>query len=124
MRLINKILRYKFTEEEKQSLIRAWIVNGCWWKWGFNFTDFLQDNVKYLPNFIKDNKFIEDVSEICIEHDFDYHSKIWFYLANYYFARWIYYLTNWTTFWHRVILSIVIFFLLNKYWKKYYKGSN
>ena len=120
MRLINKILRYNFTETQKKEMLKSWIVNWCWGKWWFRFDDFIQDNIKYFPNFIKSNNFINDVYELCIEHDYDFSNNKWFYKSNYYFARWIFKLTGWTTIMHRLMLSLIIFLLLCKYWKKYY----
>ncbi len=123
MRTINKILRYNFSQKKIQEMIRDWIVNGCWGKWWFDFWKFIEDNIRYFPEFLQEklSDFKDDLFLFCVEHDYDFHYKIGFYIANFYFARWIFYLTNWTTFWKRLSLSLIVFILLNRHWKKYYK---
>lgn len=124
MKTINKILRYNFSQEKIQELIREWIVNGCWGKGWFNFSDFFSDILKYFPSFQIWKNFIEDLFLLCVEHDYDYYNQIWFHLANFYFARWIFQLLNWTSLPVRIFTFIIILYFLTTKWKKYYKNKN
>lgn len=123
-RTIKKIQKYNLTGFQIQKLKEAEIINGCWWKWWVNFSDIIEANLNSFKNFDR-NKLSAlwgDIELLCHEHDLDYFFKKWFTSSNFTFALWVFKLIkNWTKLWERITLFLVIFFLLQKYWKKYYK---
>ena len=124
MRTINKIQKYNLTGFQIQKLKEAEIINGCWWKWWVNFSDIIQANLNSFKNFDRNkvSALWKDIELLCHEHDLDYFTKKWFTSSNFVFALWVFKLIkNWTKLWERITLFLVIFFLLQKYWKKYYK---
>lgn len=124
MRTIEKIQKYNLTGFQIQKLKEAEIINGCWWKWWVNFSDIIESNLNSFKNFDKNkvSALWKDIELLCHEHDLDYFTKKWFTSSNFVFALWVFKLIkNWTKLWERITLFLVIFFLLQKYWKKYYK---
>ena len=124
MRTIEKIQKYNLTGFQIQKLKEAEIINGCWWKWWVNFSDIIQANLNSFKNFDRNkvSALWKDIELLCHEHDLDYFFKKWFTSSNFTFALWVFKLIkNWTKLWERITLFLVIFFLLQKYWKKYYK---
>lgn len=123
MRTIEKIQKYNLTRFQIQKLKEAEIINGCWWKWWVNFSDIIQANLNSFKNFDRNkvSALWKDIELLCHEHDLDYFFKKWFTSSNFTFALWVFKLIkNWTKLWERITLFLVIFFLLQKYWKKYY----
>ena len=100
--------------------IRAW-CNGCWGKWGFNFTKFMA----HLPYFDskKWNKLLNDLTLICNMHDIWYYEWGWFvdYIkANYKFAKNVFLLIHWTNLLVRVFILIILFVWTTLFWFKYF----
>lgn len=123
MRTITKILDYDLSSYEKEALLSCWIANGCGWKGGTNFDKILKDNIKYFPWYDpkKANRLLQDLKEICIEHDVDFRFKKGFYSSNYIFAKKIFkLLKKWVSFRRRFWLTLLVFILLCKYWRKFY----
>ena len=124
MRTIEKILKYNFSEKEIEEMKNVWIINGCGWKWWVDFSEIIEIFFEKFENF-KNEKNLElwsDIEKLCFEHDYDFY--IWknFKKSNFDFAFWVFRLIkSWTNFLERFLIFVIIFFLLNKYWKKYYK---
>lgn len=122
-RTIDKILlAKKLTSSQKQYYFEKWIINWCGWKDWFSF-DSLMDNIKSFKWFDleKLQALKDDIREICYIHDLDFYEKNWFYKSNFLFAYRLARLLTFTWFFERLLIFIVAFLLLNKYWKKYYK---
>lgn len=122
IRTIEKIKRY--SDSEVETGYRQWIINGCWGKWWINFSKIIKNNLEDLKNYKKEKYFelFDDIERLCAEHDLDYHYKKWFRKSNFIFALNLFRLIkSWTSFLERLMIFFVIYFLLNKYWKKYYK---
>ena len=121
MRTIEKIKRYSDFEIELG--YRRWIINGCWGKWWINFSKIIKNNLEDFKNYKKEkySELFEDIERLCAEHDLDYHKQKWFRKSNFIFAFNLFRLIrSWTSFLERLMIFFVIYFLLNKYWKKYY----
>lgn len=125
LRTIDTILRYKFTPEQIETYLDEEIINWCWGKWGFNFSKTLEDNIELFDSFDKwkAKELFEDIKALCYEHDYDFF--VWwgyfkFYLANFYFARWLFKLTHWASFVNRISIFMIAFVLLSRYGKKYF----
>lgn len=124
IRRIDTILQYHLTDKQIDWFIKLWIINWCWGKWWVNFSDIIQANLNSFKNFNKNklSALWRDIELLCHEHDLDYFFKKWFTSSNFTFALWVFKLIkNWAKLWERITLFLVIFFLLQKYWKKYYK---
>ena len=123
-RTIEKIQKYNLSDFQIQKLKEAEIINGCGWKWWVNFSYIIEANLNSFKNFDRNkvSALWKDIELLCHEHDLDYFTKKWFTSSNFVFALWVFKLIkNWTKLWERITLFLVIFFLLQKYWKKYYK---
>jgi hypothetical protein len=122
MRTIDKILKlHNSNLVELDVLERDWHINWCGWEW-INIDDFLREGIHKLKEYDKDlsDKLYEDIRIICLLHDRNYFLKKWFYYSNFLMARDIFLLLNWTSFFDRLFISIWLFFILNKFWKKFY----
>ena len=124
MKKIWKIKRY--SDFEIEAAIEIGICNWCGWQGWFNFSDFIE-KIKSFENFDK-NEFEnlkKDLRRLCNEHDLDYFLQKWFYKSNLIFAFQVTRLIkSWTTFWEKIIVLFTLTFVLNKFWKKYYKKAN
>lgn len=116
----------KLTSNHIRLLKEAWIVNGCWWKGGWNFDKIIYDSILLLPNFNKEkaDKLFEDIQKICCSHDIAFFLQLWFTTSNYKMAKDIFHLLHWTHFWQRLSIWIIVFILLQKHWKVYYYQNN
>ena len=120
---IRGILTYKFTPFEESALMECEIANWCWWKWWVDFDEIIARNISYIPKYDpnKKKKFFQDLKRICIEHDVDFRLKLWFVKSNYRFAKKIFLLMkSWTTLKERFVIALICFFLLCRFWKKFY----
>lgn len=122
LRTIEKISRYS------DDTIREWkekgYINWCGWKWWVNFSDIIELLFKNFEKFAweKIQNLWADIERLCAEHDLDYEYKKWFYLSNYIFAKWVKNLIkSWTSTSERFVIFLIIFFLLNRFWKNFYK---
>ncbi|ATU04920.1 hypothetical protein BKN14_00480 [Candidatus Gracilibacteria bacterium HOT-871] len=123
-RTIEKILKYNFSEKQIEEMKKSGIINGCGGKGGVNFSDIIEANLNSFKNFEKAklSALWNDIELLCHEHDLDYFFKKGFTYSNFVFALGVFRLIkNWTKLWERITLFLVIFFLLQKYGKKYYK---
>jgi len=124
---IKNILKYNFNREERRKLFNLWLTNWCGWKWGFNFSEILKNNIKLLKNFSEFNNLARDINMICIEHDIEFiilRKRIfWFYKANFNFAKKLFLLLHWWDLFWRVSIFLITFFLLCKYWKPYFEKT-
>ena len=123
MRTIKKILSYNLTIIEKEALLEARIINGCWGKGSFNFDKVLKDNIKLFPGYnqLKLSALLSDLKEICFEHDLDYRLSRGFIRSNFKMSVKVFKLfRRWVSFKRRFSLALVIFIILSKYWKKFY----
>ena len=122
-RTIEKILKYNFSEKQIEEMKKSWIINGCGWKGWVDFSEIIKIFFEKFENF-KNEKNLElwsDIEKLCFEHDYDFY--IWknFKKSNFDFAFWVFRLIkSWTNFLERFLIFVIIFFLLNKYWKIYY----
>lgn len=122
IRKIEKIKRYSDSEVEEG--YRKWIINWCWGKWWVNFSKIIKNNLKDLKNYDKEkySELFDDIERLCAEHDLDYYKQKWFRKSNFIFAfNVVRLIGSWTSLLERITIFLVIYFLLNKYWKKYYK---
>ena len=122
MRTIERILKELWTtEKEIRIKCKEIWCNGCWWKGGFNYTEYLRS----LPYFQKEKeqRLLEDITLLCNYHDLLY-SKWWklkdFIRANYIFVSSIITLLHWTNILWRLFIFIVIFIWMTIWWRKYF----
>lgn len=121
---IDKLKRYSDDEVFKGKNKK--IINWCWGSGGVNFSQIIRYFLKNFESFDKKyyHKLFSDIERLCDEHDLDFYYKKWFKKSNFIFAFWVFKLIkSWTKFSERFVIFIVIFYLLNKYWKKYYEKS-
>lgn len=121
---IEKLKRYSDDEIFKGKNKK--IINWCWGSGGVNFSQIIRYFLKNFERFDKKyyHKLFADIERLCDEHDLDFYHKKWFKKSNFIFAFWVFKLIkSWTKFSERFVIFIVIFYLLNKYWKKYYEKS-
>lgn len=136
METIKQILSYNLTPEEKESCLASGMINGCGADKGFSFDSFIKNNIQFLPNkdHTKENinplydpekrkKLLQDLREICYEHDLDYRFQRWFYKSNIVMARKVYKLFHWLPFKYRFTVCSILLWGLNKYGKIPYKLS-
>lgn len=125
MKTIEKILHlHKTNYIELESLELNGYINGCWWKDWFNFDRYIKDILHSFKWFNKDKaeSLYKDLRTICLCHDRAFHYKKGFYLSNYWMARDVFMISHKiTNIWNRFWLSLWLFILLCKFWKKYYK---
>lgn len=123
MRKIEKILKYNFSKKTIEEYKKSWIINGCGWKGWVDFSKIIEIFFEKFEKY-NDGKIIqlwEDIEQLCFEHDYDFYIQKWFKKSNFDFAFWVFKLIkSWTSFLERFVIFIIIYFLLNKYWKKYY----
>lgn len=129
MKTIETILEYKLSSEEISNLLNCWIMNGCGGKWWQNFDKILKDNLALIKWFDikKQNLLFYDIRLICYEHDIDFRFKKWFFLSNFKFAKKVYKLLifakkKWVNKKQAFSIALIIFILLNRYWKKFYNS--
>lgn len=118
---------YNLTELEIQKLTECWIINWCGGKWWVNFDKILRDNLEIIPWFNKNNTLFEKIRLICYSHDIWFRFKRWFYLSNFIFSYDLYKLLRsskkqWITRKQAFIIWSIVFVLLNRYWKEFYKN--
>lgn len=120
MRTIESILEYNLSEHEKTCLYQCWIINGVWGE-GQNIETVLLANIELLPwyDIDKAKQLLDDLREIATEHDIQFKFKMWFYKANFKFAKKLFHLLHWSGY-KRFAISLLAFILLNKYGKPYY----
>ena len=121
MRTINKILPYTLTNNQVFYLKEAWIINWIWGQWQ-NIEKTILDIIKGFYNYddTKANDLLEDIRAIANIHDISYSFKLGFYKSNFLFAYRLFKLLHWEKLYSRIGIMTFTFFLLNKYWKKYY----
>lgn len=117
---MSKILEYNLTQEQISFLRQAGIYNGVWWEWQ-NIESIILQNIELLPWYDpeKAEALLEDIRSIAVEHDIQFYFKMWFYKANFKFAKKLFHLLHWSP-WKRFAISLIAFILLNRYWKKFY----
>lgn len=127
MRTIEKILKYNFCKVTIRVYKENWIINGCGWKGWVDFSEIIKIFFEKFEKY-NDEKIVqlwEDIEQLCYEHDYDYFIQKWFLKSNFDFAFWVFRLIkSWTNFSERFLIFIIIYFLLNKYWKKYYEKNS
>lgn len=126
MRTIEKILKYNFCKVTIRVYKENWIINGCGGKWWVDFSEIVEIFFKKFEKYNNEKivQLWEDIEQLCYEHDYDYFIQKWFKKSNFDFAFWVFKLIkSWTNFSERFLIFIIIYFLLNKYWKKYYELS-
>ena len=123
VKTIDNILKYSLKEEEIEALLACWIINWCWWEWSFSFDDFIENNLEYLPYFDMDKKqeLLCDLKRICYEHDIGFRFNIWFTKANIIMCIKVYKLLYWIPPIKRIAICLILFILLQRHWKKFYK---
>ena len=121
IRTIEIISDYDLSSEEIEALLSCWIINWCGGKNWLSFDNFFE-KIEELKSFnsFKLWSLKNDIKVVCYEHDIDYRFKKGFYSSNYRMTKKVYQLLNWTTGVDRFFICVALFFLLNKYWKKYY----
>lgn len=121
MRTIDNILEYHLLDHEKTCLYQCGIINGIWGQ-GKNIEAILLANIELLPWFDqnKSEALLEDIRAIADEHDIDYRLQLWFYKANYKFAKKLFFLLHWSGI-KRFAIATIALILLNKHWKVFYK---
>lgn len=120
MKTIHSILRYILTEQQEKALHDVWIVNGVGGE-GQNIEKALLAIIELLPWYDnnKAESLLNDIRKLAIRHDVEYVFKLWFYLANFRFAKWLFHLLHWSN-WKRLAVAITAFIILNRWWKKFY----
>jgi hypothetical protein len=121
MRTIHSILEYNLTEREKIALFEAWIINGIGGEWQ-NIEAVLRANIELLPWYDnnKADSLFKDIQELAVEHDIQFKFKMWFRYSNYKFAKKLFHILHWSSFWKRLAVAIIAYILLTRYWKKFY----
>lgn len=121
MRTLEKLLTYNFSDEDKIKLEILWIVNWCWAKWRFNFSNFVDKVENYI--WFKSEKFDsfkKDVKEFCsFQHDvrfWEWWNIIDFFIANLEFINWMLNFLHWTSVKRRILVFIILFFWLTFLW--------
>ena len=119
-RTIDTLLEYNFTNEEKKALTSCWIINGIGGEWQ-NIEKTILALVEQIPWYdpYKAQSLVSDIKELSFEHDTQFRLQLWFYLANYKFAKKLYYLTNWGKS-KRFLVFLWVLYTLNKYGKPFY----
>lgn len=130
MRTIDKVTRREWTDLEKEQLIKLWISNWVGWAWWVKFTKLIREILDvvwvYMPwvDISKLMSYLDDLDRLANEwHDPDYYewnTLLERLLADYRFAKWVFFLTHWTNLWIRILLFLVILIWLWKNWGKYY----
>jgi len=123
MKTIETILSYCFSEEQREALYVCWIINGCGGEWSFSFDDFLEKNIEVLDIFLHEKKteLLCDLRRICEEHDVDFFFQKWFLKSNLIMAIKVFKLLHWIPISKRFAISTILFILLSKKWKVFYK---
>jgi hypothetical protein len=121
MKTIQKIIPYKINDYQVEYLRNAWIINWIGWNWQ-NIETILLHLIKWAYGFDnnKSKKLLWDIRVLSYYHDIDYFFKMWFYRANFLFAYRLLKLLHWDKWYHRIWIFLFTFFMLNKFWKKYY----
>lgn len=107
-------------------LYAIWVINWCWGHTAFNFDTFFEENIEKLPEYLQKEwmQLKEDIKYLlCGPHDVrfeNWNTLFHFYLANFIFAYWLFKLTHWTTYTNRIVAMFVVYWLLNKYWRKFF----
>lgn len=121
-----KLNHYKLSKRDLQILKDNWYINWCGWKGSTNFSKIIKHNIETFWNF-KSNKaeqLFDDIEYyICHSHDIDF--SLWgnifsFYKANFIFAYKLYKITRFATFWERLFIWMLAYYLLNKFGKKFF----
>ncbi|PZM85566.1 hypothetical protein DLH72_02130 [Candidatus Gracilibacteria bacterium] len=126
MRTIEKILKYNFSEKQIEEYKKSGIINGCGGKGGVDFSEIIEIFFKKFQNFKNEKleKLWSDIEQLCYEHDYDFYIQKGFKKSNFDFAKGVFRLIkSWTSFFERFIIFLIIYFLLNKYGKKYYDSK-
>lgn len=102
--------RYWMTIQILRTYKESWICNWCWWKWGFNFSDYFER----LPffNWKKSKSLLLDSRRVCCIHDkrfYDWWNFIDFIIANYDLANDMIQLLYWTSIFSKITLWLLIF---------------
>ena len=121
MKTIQKILPYTLTNNQVFYLKEAWIINWIWWEWS-NIEELLFNVIKWAYWFDneKAQELLDDIKLISYPHDIDFFFKNWFIKSNIKYAYRLFKLLYWEKLLNRIGIMIFTFFLLNRYWKKYY----
>lgn len=125
MRTIDKLLTYSLSQKQKSLLTQAKIINWVWGEWqnlDIVVYDIFQLIKKYWGNKINVHKLESlwaDIHALSIQHDVEFFFKLWFYRANFRFAKNLFYLTHWIGY-KRFILALWVLIILNRKWKKFY----
>lgn len=105
---------------------KDWKCNWCWGKKGFNFSKYFDENIHKFKFFKFENNFSEDLKIICDLHDLDFIKWKTFFdfiKANYILAKNIKMLLNWTWFFRKNLVSIIIFLWVTTFWWDYFKDK-
>ena len=111
IKTIDRILKdSNINLHELARLKEMWICNGCWGKWGLNFSE----NLEALPYFNSDKKqnLLWDMRTVCDIHDRDFYRGEWF--IDFIKANWrgwnnLIQLFHWTSSLRRLIIFLGFF---------------
>ena len=130
MRTIDKLIWRDWTDNEKKMLIDLKISNWVGWAWWVKFTKNIREMLDlwlvFIPNvnLSKSYQYLDDLDRLANEwHDPDYYewnTLLQRLLADYRFAKWVFFLTHWTALWIRILLFLIILIGLWRKWGKYY----
>jgi hypothetical protein len=122
MKTIERILNYHLSEDQRDCLYEAGIINGCGGEWAFSFDIFLKKNVEILDIFLVEKKqeLLCDLRRICEEHDLDYFFKKWFTKSNIIMAIKVFKLLHWIPRFKRFAICVTLTILLQRKWKVFY----
>jgi len=115
--IITETMRVIFKENK--------IIN---WVWGndFNISKIIRVNIPFLPNFeAKKLESFLNTFELKLSNPHDVRFYLWwgwykFIRANFILSKDLYKIIHWTNFIERISISIVVFLILMKFWRKYF----
>jgi len=117
---------YYISNRDRELLKTLWWANWCWWKGWVNFSKIIKNNIETFNQFNinKAESLFENIEDdICFPHDIDF--SLWgnifsFYIANFKFGYRLFKLMRWASFWERLFIWMLAYYLLNKCWRKYF----
>jgi len=109
---------------EYNYLEKLWIINWCWAKWWFNFSNIIDHNIKLFEEFKQEffnSLHLSIKLKACWPHDVRFYN--WWFIfayiwANLKFAYDVYKILDWTCLWNRMAVFLLSFFWLMIWWIK------